>query len=106
VIAQGEARSAEPWENVPQKFSALKGRNLRTQKKFGFGSGLTGREIYWPRYPDLRSPTRCCLGYHIKGFQPGGQVVSSRYTGKTARFKVRIPPHLLEEFSAFVVVEK
>lgn len=35
-----------------------------------------------------------------------GQVVSSRYTGKTARFKVRIPPHLLEEFSAFVVEEK
>ena len=34
-----------------------------------------------------------------------GQVVSSRYTGKTARFKVRIPPHLLEEFSAFVVEE-
>ncbi len=35
-----------------------------------------------------------------------GQVVSSRYTGKTAHFKVRIPPHLLEEFSAFVVEEK
>jgi GTPase len=32
-----------------------------------------------------------------------GQVVSSRYTGRSARFKVRIPPHLLEEFSAFVV---
>jgi GTP-binding protein HflX len=35
-----------------------------------------------------------------------GQVVSSRYTGKTARFKVRIPPHLLEEFSAYVVEDK
>jgi len=32
-----------------------------------------------------------------------GQVVSSRYTGKNARFKVRIPPHLVEEFTAFVV---
>ncbi len=32
-----------------------------------------------------------------------GQVVSSRYSGKHARFKVRIPPHLLEEFSLFVV---
>ena len=32
-----------------------------------------------------------------------GQIVSSRYTGKTARFKVRIPPHLLEEFAPFVV---
>ena len=35
-----------------------------------------------------------------------GQVVSSRYTGKAARFKVRIPPHLLVEFAAFVVEEK
>ncbi len=35
-----------------------------------------------------------------------GQVVSSRYTGKTARIKVRIPPHLLEEFAPFVVEEK
>jgi GTP-binding protein HflX len=32
-----------------------------------------------------------------------GQVVSSRYSGKHARFKVRIPPHLLEEFTPFVV---
>jgi GTP-binding protein HflX len=32
-----------------------------------------------------------------------GQVVSSRYTGKNARFKVRIPPHLHAEFAAFVV---
>ena len=35
-----------------------------------------------------------------------GQVVESRYTGKNARFKVRIPPHLVEEFTAFVVEEK
>ncbi len=32
-----------------------------------------------------------------------GQVVQSRYTGKNAHFKVRIPPHLLEEFTPFVV---
>jgi GTP-binding protein HflX len=32
-----------------------------------------------------------------------GQVVESRYGGKNARFKVRIPPHLLEEFAPFVV---
>jgi len=31
-----------------------------------------------------------------------GQIVSSRYTGKTARFKVRIPPHLHAEFAAFI----
>jgi GTPase len=34
-----------------------------------------------------------------------GQVVSNRYTGKTARFKVRIPPHLHAEFAAFIVPE-
>jgi GTP-binding protein HflX len=34
-----------------------------------------------------------------------GQVVQSRYTGKNARFKVRIPPHLVEEFTPFVVEE-
>ena len=32
-----------------------------------------------------------------------GQIVSSRYSGKSARFRVRIPPHLLEEFAPFVV---
>ena len=32
-----------------------------------------------------------------------GQVVTSRYSGKNARFKVRIPPHLREEFAPFVV---
>ena len=32
-----------------------------------------------------------------------GQVVASRYGSKTARFKVRIPPHLREEFAAFEV---
>jgi GTP-binding protein HflX len=35
-----------------------------------------------------------------------GQVVERRYTGKNARFKVRIPPHLHDEFAAFVVEEK
>jgi len=32
-----------------------------------------------------------------------GQVVTSRYSGKTARIKVRIPAHLHAEFAAFVV---
>jgi len=31
-----------------------------------------------------------------------GQVVERRYNGKTARFKARIPPHLLAEFSRYV----
>ena len=34
-----------------------------------------------------------------------GQVVESRYSGKNARLKVRIPPHLHEEFAPFVVTE-
>ncbi|HEY1490152.1 MAG TPA: GTPase HflX [Verrucomicrobiae bacterium] len=34
-----------------------------------------------------------------------GQVVTSRYGGKNARFKVRIPPHLHTEFAPFVVAE-
>jgi GTP-binding protein HflX len=32
-----------------------------------------------------------------------GQIVESRYGGKNARLKVRIPPHLHEEFASFVV---
>jgi GTP-binding protein HflX len=34
-----------------------------------------------------------------------GQVVESKYSGKNARFKVRIPPHLHAEFAPFVVAE-
>jgi len=34
-----------------------------------------------------------------------GQVVSSRYTGKSARIKVRIPPHLHAEFAAYILPE-
>jgi GTP-binding protein HflX len=34
-----------------------------------------------------------------------GQVVTSRYSGKTARFKVRIPPHLHAEFAAYILSE-
>ena len=32
-----------------------------------------------------------------------GQVVERNYSGKTARFKARIPPHLHGEFAPFVV---
>jgi GTP-binding protein HflX len=32
-----------------------------------------------------------------------GQVVERNYTGKTARFKARIPPHLRGEFAPFIV---
>ena len=40
-----------------------------------------------------------------RGCTQSGQVVSGRYNGKTARFKVRIPPHLHEEFAPFIVAE-
>ncbi|MGC9940232.1 MAG: GTPase HflX [Verrucomicrobiota bacterium] len=35
-----------------------------------------------------------------------GQVIERRYTGRSARFKARIPPHHLAEFAAFIVPEK
>jgi 50S ribosomal subunit-associated GTPase HflX len=35
-----------------------------------------------------------------------GQVIERRYTGRTARFKARIPPHHLAEFASFIVPEK
>jgi GTP-binding protein HflX len=35
-----------------------------------------------------------------------GQVVESRYSGRNARFKVRIPPHLHDEFAPFLVEAK
>ena len=31
------------------------------------------------------------------------QVVERRYSGRTAHFKARIPPHLVPEFQAFIV---
>jgi len=34
-----------------------------------------------------------------------GQIVASRYSGKNARFKVRIPPHLHAEFAPFMAAE-
>ena len=32
-----------------------------------------------------------------------GQVIERRYSGKTARFKARIPPHHHAEFAAYIV---
>jgi hypothetical protein len=34
-----------------------------------------------------------------------GQVIERNYNGETAWFKVRIPPHLHDEFAAYVVKE-
>jgi 50S ribosomal subunit-associated GTPase HflX len=34
-----------------------------------------------------------------------GQVIERRYNGKTARFKVRIPPQHHDQFAAYIVRE-
>jgi len=53
---------------------------------------------------DLRVPqTEAAI---IARLHAVGQVVQSRYSGKHARLKVRIPPHLHSEFAAFLVEEK
>ncbi len=54
-------------------------------------------------YLDLRVPQEKAAV--IARIHAVGQVVESRYSGKNARFKVRIPPHLVEEFAPFVVPE-
>ena len=35
-----------------------------------------------------------------------GQVIERRYSGPTARFKARIPPHYRREFAAYIVRPK
>jgi len=52
---------------------------------------------------DLRVPQE--NGAVIARLHAVGQVVESRYSGRNARFKVRIPPHLHDEFAEFVVAE-
>ena len=54
-------------------------------------------------YLDLRVPLEQAA--LIARIHAVGQVVASRYGGKNARFKVRIPPHLVDEFAPFVVAE-
>ncbi|HEX9048153.1 MAG TPA: GTPase HflX [Verrucomicrobiae bacterium] len=50
---------------------------------------------------DLRVPQE--KGDVIARLHAVGQVVESRYSGKNARFKVRIPPHLHDEFAPFLI---
>jgi GTP-binding protein HflX len=76
--------SAKTGEGVPQLLAEL-GTQLRPV-----------REVL-----DLRVPQEQAAV--IARIHAVGQVVSSRYGGKNARFKVRIPPHLREEFSPFMV---
>jgi GTP-binding protein HflX len=76
--------SAKTGEGIPQLLAEL-GTQLRPV-----------RDVL-----DLRVPQEQAAV--IARIHAVGQVVSSRYGGKNARFKVRIPPHLREEFAPFLV---
>ena len=52
-------------------------------------------------YLDLRIPIDQAA--HIARLHAVAQIVKSRYTGKHAHFKARIPPHLVEEFTPYLV---
>lgn len=78
------AISAKTGDGVPQLLAEI-GTQLRPI-----------REVL-----DLRVPQEAAAV--IARIHAVGQVVSSRYGGKNARFQVRIPPHLREEFLPFVV---
>ena len=80
------AISARSGEGVPALLAEL-GTQLRPIREF----------------LDLRIPQeKAAL---IARLHAVGQVVESRYSGKNARFKVRVPPHLVEEFAPYVVSE-
>lgn len=55
-------------------------------------------------YLDLKIPQADAAA--IARLHKLGQVVERRYTGLTARFKARIPPHHLAEFAKYIVPEK
>jgi GTP-binding protein HflX len=78
------AISAKTGEGIPPLLAEL-GTQLRPIREF----------------LDLRVPQEKAAV--IARIHAVGQVVSSRYTGYTARFKVRIPPHHHAEFAPFVV---
>jgi GTP-binding protein HflX len=76
--------SAKTGDGIPQLLAEL-GTQLRPVRDF----------------LDLRVPQEKAAV--IARIHAVGQIVESRYGGKNARFKVRIPPHLREEFTPFVV---
>lgn len=78
------AISARTGDGIPQLLAEI-GTQLRPIREF----------------LDLRVPQEQAAV--IARIHAVGQVVESRYGSKNARFKVRIPPHLREEFAAFEV---
>jgi GTP-binding protein HflX len=83
---QGVAISAENGEGIPALLAEL-GVQLRPAREF--------MEL---SVPHERSDV-------IARMHKVGQVIERRYNGRTARFKVRIPPHFHHEFEPFVVKE-
>jgi GTP-binding protein HflX len=81
---QGVAISAENGEGIPGLLAEL-GAQLRPAREF--------MELAVPH--DKAGV--------IARLHAVGQVIERRYTGKTARFKARIPPHFHREFAPFVV---
>ena len=82
----GVTISARTGEGIPALMAEL-GTQLRPIREF----------------LDLRIPQEKAAV--IARIHAVGQIVESRYSGKTARFKVRIPPHLVEEFAKYQVEE-
>jgi GTP-binding protein HflX len=80
----GVAISAKTGENLPALLSEI-GTQLRPEREF----------------LQLRVPHECSAV--IARLHKVGQVLERRYSGKTARFKVRIPPHHHAEFAEFIV---
>ena len=78
------AISARTGDGIPQLLEEL-GTQLRPIREF----------------LDLRVPQEKAAV--IARIHAIGQIVESRYTGKNARFKVRIPPHHHAEFAMFIV---
>jgi GTP-binding protein HflX len=82
----GVAISAEKGEGIPALLAEL-GAQLRPEREF--------LELAVPH-------EKACV---IARLHEVGQVLERRYTGRTAKFKARIPPHFHHEFARFVVRE-
>jgi GTPase len=80
----GVAISAKTGEGIPALLAEV-GTQLRPAREF----------------LQLRVPHECSAV--IARLHKVGQVIERRYNGKTARFKVRIPPHHHAEFAEFIV---
>ena len=99
---QVNGTSALPW--LREKFANAVSISAKTGEGIAPLLAELGTQLRPVReFLDLRVPQEKAAV--IARIHAVGQVVTSRYNGKNARFKVRIPPHLLEEFTPFIVLE-